>query len=311
MAQRFEHLPLGRRSFLKVASGCVLMHPANSAAAHFLETSEKPATKGGSLRETKKSRIKVAQVKVVPQKGQLESNHHMLMEVLGEIAKVPDLDVVVTPEGFLDGYVSTEDKVTATDMVRYAVDLKTSSYVQAVRAWARQQHSWFILGCTRFENACAYNTAVIINRQGELVGTYDKLHLQKHDYKYTPGGHLSVYESDFGLFGVMICADRRWPETVRTLALKGARVILNPTYGMHNDLNLAMMRTRAYESELFIVFTHPQQALITGPEGEVVTNDEDPNHRWVVSHVDLSAVDTRRTSPEGHLKDRRPELYKP
>jgi beta-ureidopropionase len=310
MAQHFEHSGLGRRSFLKVAGGCILMHPSASAAVHFFQASEK-TTKGGSLHEAKQSRIKIAQVKVVPQKGQLDSNHRLLMEVLGEIAKVPEVDVVITPEGFLDGYVSTEDKVTATDMVRYAVDLKTSSYVQAVTAWARQQHSWFVLGCTRFENACAYNTAVIINRQGELVGTYDKLHLQQHDHKYTPGGHLSVYDSDFGLFGVMICADRRWPETVRTLALKGARLILNPTYGMHNDLNLAMMRTRAYESELFIAFTHPKQALITGPEGEVITNDEDPKHRYVVSLVDLSAVDARRTSSSGHLKDRRPELYKP
>jgi predicted amidohydrolase len=262
------------------------------------------------LRQPKTSKIKIAQIKVEPEKGQLEANHRLLMGVLGEVAKIPDLDVVITPEGFLDGYVSTEEKVTANDMMRFAVDPKTSPYVQLVSAWAKQQRSWFILGCTRVENACAYNTALIIDRQGRLVGAYDKLHLQQHDHKYTPGSHLSVYDSDFGLFGVMICADRRWPETVRTLALKGARVILNPTWGMHNDLNLAMMRTRAYESELFIVFTHPKQALITGPEGQVVTDDENPEHRYVVSRVDLSAVDARRTS-SGHLKDRRPDMYKP
>ncbi|MBN1876360.1 MAG: hypothetical protein JXA33_19200 [Anaerolineae bacterium] len=63
------------------------------------------------------------------------------------------------------------------------------------------------------------------------------------------------------------CADRRWPETVHTLALQGARVIFNPIYGMHNDLNRCMLRTRAYESEVCIAFTHPGQALITGPRG--------------------------------------------
>lgn len=310
MAQRFERLRLGRRGFLKMAGGCVLIHPAGPAANLFAQASEKTPT-AGSVHEVKSSKIKIAQIKVVPEKGQLEANHRLLMEVLGEVTKVPNLDVVITPEGFLDGYVSTEEKVAARDMVHYAVDLKTSPYVQAVTAWAKQKRSWFILGCTRLENACAYNTAVIINRQGQLVGTYDKLHLQQHDHKYTPGRHLSVYDSDFGLFGVMICADRRWPETVRTLALKGARVILNPTWGMHNDLNLAMMRTRAYESELFIAFTHPKQSLITGPDGQVVTNDENPEHRYVVSHIDLAAVDTRRTSSSGHLKDRRPDVYKP
>ncbi len=308
MGQHFARLPFGRRSFLEMACGCLLI--PGPLPDHFVQASVK-APKGKSLHEAKSSKIKIAQIKVVPEKGQLEPNHRLLMEVLGDVAKVPDLDVVITPEGFLDGYVSTEENVTANDMARYAVDVKTSSYVQVVTAWAKQQRSWFVLGCTRLENACAYNTALIINREGRMVGTYDKLHLQQHDHKYTPGGHLSVYDSDFGLFGVMICADRRWPETVRTLALKGARVILNPTWGMHNDLNLAMMRTRAYESELFIAFTHPKQALITGPEGQVITNDENPEHRYVVSHVDLSAVDARRSSSSGHLKDRRPDLYKP
>jgi predicted amidohydrolase len=86
-----------------------------------------------------------------------------------------------------------------------------------------------------------FNTALIYDRCGSLVGMYDKLHLQKHDLKYTPGRYLNVYESDFGTFGVMICADRRWPETARTLTLRAARVIFNPTYGMHGDLNLCMM----------------------------------------------------------------------
>ena len=88
-----------------------------------------------------------------------------------------------------------------------------------------------------------------------------------HDFKYTPGKNLHAYESDFGSFGVMICADRRWPETARTLTLQGARVIFNPTYGMHDDLNLCMMKTRSYENGIFIVFTHPGQSLITDPKG--------------------------------------------
>src|SRR5262245_6517598 len=133
MAQRFERLRLGRRSFLKVAGGCFLMHPAGPLANRFAQASEKTPT-GGSVHEVKSSKIKIAQIKVVPEKGQLEANHRLLMEVLGEVAKVPDLDVVITPEGFLDGYVSTEEKVTANDMARFAVDPNTSSYVQAVTA---------------------------------------------------------------------------------------------------------------------------------------------------------------------------------
>jgi len=295
---------LDRRGFLG-AAGCLgagLVATPPIALAGVLD-------KEGRLKIENQSTIKVAQVKVVPQKGELGLNHRVLMEVLAEIAREPKVDVAVTPEGFLDGYVSTEESVSGGDMKRFALDLETSSYVKAVSRWARDKRCWVILGCTRLENACVYNTAAIINREGNLVGAYDKLHLQTHDHKYTAGNHLNVYDSDFGLFGVMICADRRWPETVRTLALKGAQVIFNPTYGMHNDLNLAMMRTRAYESELFIVFTHPKQALITSPEGDVVLNDEDPSHRYSLTTIDLSIVPARRTSPSGHLKDLRRDVY--
>ena len=54
---------------------------------------------------------------------------------------------------------------------------------------------------------------------------------------------------------------------------------------------------------------NPKQALITGLEGEIVTNDENPKYRYVVSQIDLSAVDTRRSSSSGHLKDRRSDIY--
>jgi predicted amidohydrolase len=136
---------------------------------------------------------------------------------------------------------------------------------------------------------------------------YDKLHLQNHDHKYTPGRHLHVYKSDFGPFGVMICADRRWPETARTLTLQGARVIFNPTYGMHGDLNLCMMRTRSYENGIYIVFTHPGQSLITDPRGAVVCNNEDESKTYTVTEIDLSKAPANKG---GHLVDRRPDVYR-
>ena len=252
--------------------------------------------------------IRIAQVKVYPAKGKLDENHALLLEVLAEITPHRP-DVVVTPEGFLDGYVSTEESVTREQMGEHAIDPVDSPYTQAASRWAADNNSWLVYGCTRKASGTICNSAVIYNHRGDLVGQYDKLHLQAHDHKYTPGRRLPVFESDFGLFGVMICADRRWPETVRTLALKGARIVFNPTYGFHDDLNLAMMRTRAYESHVFIAFTHPGQALITGPAGEVVANNENDDERFAITEIDPSAVDEARAHAMSHLKDRRPDAY--
>ena len=291
-------MKLNRRRFLKAAGAVGI--GATSVRAQLEKNS-----RGGS--KAILSKIRVAQIKVYPRKGEMEANHKQLMDILNDVEKNEDVDVAVTPEGFLDGYVSTEKSVSKEDMVKYAINPPTSPYTAALSDWASRNKAWIIYGCARKAQDGVFNTALIYNRTGRLVGMYDKLHLQTHDYKYTPGKHLNVYESDFGLFGVMICADRRWPETTRTLTLKGARVIFNPTYGMHGDLNLCMMRTRAYENGIYIVFTHPGQSLITNHKGAVVCNNTDKNTTYTVTEIDLSKAPANKG---GHIVDRRPDVYK-
>ena len=293
-------MKLNRRSFLQAAGAVGIC--ANRIWAQSLTSDKRAAEDGGTI-----SMIRVAQVKVYPEKGKMEVNHKKLAEVLKEIEKEKAVDVVVTPEGFLDGYVSTEKSVSKEDMVRYAIEPQTSEYARSVSKWAMENKAWVVYGCTRKAADGIFNTALIYNRKGSLVGMYDKLHLQTHDYKYTPGKHLRVYESEFGPFGVMICADRRWPETSRTLTLQGARVIFNPTYGMHGELNLCMMRTRSYENGIYIVFTHPGQSLITNPRGAVVCNNRDKDKSYTITEIDLSKAPGNKG---GHIVDRRPDVYR-
>jgi predicted amidohydrolase len=255
-----------------------------------------------------KSHIRIAQVKIVPAKGDLAGNHARLMAALAELASC-DVDVVVTPECFLDGYVCTEDEVTSETIARFAVDPADNPYVDEVAAWAARRQAWLVFGCLRRSAEGVYNTALIFDRRGQLKGMYDKTHCQTHDRKYCAGNGIAAFESDFGAFGVLICADRRWPETVRSLALQGARIIFNPTYGMHDERNLWMMRTRSYESEVFIAFTHPQQALLTGPAGQIVADERADSILYVVNEIDLSETDRVRAGASAHLRDRRPDLY--
>ena len=252
--------------------------------------------------------IRVGQIRGVPRKGDLEANHALLMRLLSGVA-AERLDAVVTPECFLDGYVVTEESVSAADLRQHAVDPETSGQVLEAAAWARDSGTWLILGCTRLVPGGVRNSALVIDRSGRLAGVYDKTHCQTHDRKFEPGNALPVFPSDFGPFGVVICADRRWPETIRSLALRGARIVFNPTYGMHDELNLCLMRTRAFESELYVAFTHPEQSLVTGPRGEVILDERGTAPALAVTEVNLTVVDSVRTGPSAHLRDRRPELY--
>ena len=252
--------------------------------------------------------MRIAQIKTIPEKGDLRKNHLTLMGLLEGI-RSESIDIIVTPECFLDGYVCTEEYITPDNLRKYAIDPLNSEFTADVSAWAKSTGTWVILGCMRIDETGIYNTALVFDRGGNLIGQYDKVHCQTHDKKYAAGKSLPVFDSDFGIFGLMICADRRWPETARTLAVKGARIILNPTFGMYDGRNLRMMQTRSYESEVFIVFTHPRQSLITDPHGDIVIDNKDDKVSITITEIDLSLTDQVRSGESAHLKDRRPDVY--
>ena len=253
-------------------------------------------------------KITVAQVKIVPEKKKMSSNHDRLMKVLDQIARHKPT-VTVTGECFLDGYVVTENGINRETLLDYAIDPEDSRYTKAISDWSRSTGSWTIYGCTRATEKGPCNSALVYNASGKYIGAYDKVQCQAHDQTFIAGDSLPVWDSEFGQFGIVICADRRWPETVRTLALKGARVIFNPTYGMHDELNLHMVVTRAFESEVFMVFTHPVQSIITDPRGRVLVNNSDDTTTFTITEIDLEEADRQRNRPMSHLKDRRPEIY--
>jgi predicted amidohydrolase len=254
-------------------------------------------------------KVRVAQVRSYPKKGDMAVNARRLLEILDRIApQYPD--VVVTPECFLDGYVVTRPEVTRRNLRAYAIDPVDSEIGRAVSDWAQRNGAWVILGCSRLTEGGAANSAVVYNREGNVVGHYDKTHCRGHDRKFVVGSSLPVFKADFGTFGIVICADRRWPETIRTLALEGAEVVFNPTYGQHDEKNTWVMRTRSFESEIPIAFTHPRQSLVTDAKGNVLIDETYAVPPFSVCEVNLSNVRTLRADKNSFLNQRRPDIYR-
>ena len=98
-----------------------------------------------SMPQSDLQKIRVAQVRAYPKKGDLVINSRRLLEILDGIA-LQHPDVVVTPECFLDGYVVTRPEVTRRNLKRYAIDPESSEIARAVSAWARKNRVWVILG---------------------------------------------------------------------------------------------------------------------------------------------------------------------
>ncbi len=248
-------------------------------------------------------RIRLGLFTAMPVKWDLEANWKVFESTV-EAYSEQRLDLVVTPECFLDGYAASASDWTPERFERIAQDA-ASPYLARLRALAERQRTFILFGYTEMRDGKFYNTALLVDRGGRQLGRYSKTHLQNHDLRFAPGSDLPVFDTPWGKLGVLICADRRWPETARVLRLKGARLTLIPSYGMWHLDNEWWMRTRAYENENFVAFTHPNVAFVADPHGRIAAKLQSNRPGILVYDADLAEVTETR-----HLRDRRPELYR-
>ncbi|MGH9325927.1 MAG: carbon-nitrogen hydrolase family protein [Terriglobia bacterium] len=98
--------------------------------------------------------------------------------------------------------------------------------------WARKHHSYIIFGLKNKRDGLAFNSAILIDRQGKIVGTYDKMHPTEGEIQdgRTPGEeeHPPVFKTDFGTIGIQICYDVNWRKDWRRLKEEGAEIVFFP-----------------------------------------------------------------------------------
>ncbi len=266
------------------------------------------------VRERNRQRhVRVAMVKTAFEEANREANFRKLERLSRPVAG-RNLDVMITPECFLDGYMVKNKKWTRDDLKRNSEPGERGDYVQRLKQLARDLECYIVAGLSEcVEESEVRNAAYLFGRNGEVVGKYYKIHV--HQF-YTRGNSLPVFDCDFGRVGVVICADRRWPENIRVLRLKGAEVILIPTWGMHHRDNQIWMQTRAYENGLFVCFTHPMQSFVTGPTGKIEAILESNVEDVLIHDIDLNQIVPLRTrtkdvSKTHPIQNRYPELYRP
>lgn len=176
-----------------------------------------------------------------------------------------------------------------------------------------------------------FNTSILVERDGRVVGKYRKIHLPGHEdhrphnpfqnleQRYFEPGDLafSACASFGGLLGMCICNDRRWPETYRMLALAGAEMVvlgyntpdsipehpeMNALVGFHNQLS---MQAGAYQNAQWVVgvakagveegVSQIGHSMIVAPSGEVVAQSRTVGDELVVHTCDLDLVKPYRT----------------
>lgn len=176
------------------------------------------------------------------------------------------------------------------------------------------------------------NVALIINRAGELVGQYYKVHLPAPEAEWglVAGDDIPVFELDFGKIGVMTCMDIEYPEHTITLMLKGAEIIFFPhVQSSWGEVDWEIRyRARAIDTGLYLVSAcygykdgqwRPGMMIgrsgIIGPDGmilaeasrwvEVVTREIDLDRKRITNFHFAKSCD--RTLAV--MASRRPEVY--
>ena len=207
---------------------------------------------------------------------------------------------------------------------------RDSAFVRHYQALARELD--MAIGLTYLErwNGAPRNVLSLIDRHGEIILTYAKVHtcaFDEPEASTTPGDDFYVAELDSAQgpvkVGAMICFDREFPESARVLMLKGAEIILTPNACGLDQNRLQQFRTRALENMLGVAMANyaaPQQnghsvayhPMAYGPDGAtrdllVVEAGEDEGIH--LASFDLDELrDYRQRETYGNAF-RRPETY--
>jgi predicted amidohydrolase len=215
--------------------------------------------------------------------------------------------LVVTCEGFLDGYTSNPKHAPDVNRERYFEfgEPLDGPWLKRVGQLARQLNIYVSIGFAERRGENMHNSVAVFSPAGKMALHYSKTHCLDEPF-CTPGREFPVAATDLGTLGVLICYDRRFPEVPRILALKGAQTLIVPAYGKDGERNEALLRTRAWENSVWLVYVRQNQALVINPSGKIIARDKGQGDELVLARIDLGGE-----KGTGEIFERRsPQLYR-
>ena len=191
-----------------------------------------------------------------------------------------------------------------------------------------------------------FNTSILVDAGGRIVGKYRKIHLPGHaehepwrafqhlEKRYFEVGDLGwgVWRAFGGLLGMCICNDRRWPETYRVMGLQGVEMVLlgyntpvhHPPAPEHDLLgnfhNQLSMQAGAYQNGTWVVGVAKcgreegcdmiGQSQIIAPSGETVAMCATIGDELCVARCDFDLTRSYKDTTFNFARHRRPEHYR-
>jgi predicted amidohydrolase len=260
--------------------------------------------------------MKVAVVQSNPVFGEVEAN----LDATEALLEGHEADVWVLPELFNTGYLFTE----RSELAAMAEPVDDGPTLRRLAQWARRHDAAFAAGFAEAAPEGAYNSAVIMGPEGILLH-YRKVHLfQREKLWFLPGDRpFEVIEFRGARLGLMVCFDWRFPESMRTLAFRGADVVLHPSNLVLPWCPEAMLY-RALENHVFAAtanrwgverrggheLRYIGQSQVVTPRAERLGQLGEEGDGVLVVDIDPAVARDKQVSEHNNLwGDLRPEFY--
>ena len=150
-------------------------------------------------------------------------------------AKKQNVDLIVFPELSLQGYPPSMGSIDINQSLynhRVAELVPEGESTQALIKKAKEYNMYICWGMIERDPVrcdVLYNVAVLVGPEG-FIGRHRKVHQPGTERLYFfPGNEYNVYDTSFGKVGMLVCYDKCYPETARSLVIQGAEIILCPT----------------------------------------------------------------------------------
>lgn len=268
-------------------------------------------------------RFRAAVVQTHAELGDLATNIARSREHVLEAVR-QGAQLVVLPECMNSGYLFDSKAHCLT-----LAEPLDGPYCQALAQMAREHGIHLGAGLTeRGDDGQAYNSAVLFDPRGQLIGHYRKQFLPAQDQHWFSVGDLGhpVIDTALGRIGLMVCFDGRIPEVARCLAAQGAEIILDmanffvmgqadlfvPARAMDNGVWILAATKAGVERSIY----YPGGSLIVAPTGEVQARMANDTHGVLTADIVLGQGQGDDegacwANGSGKWAGRRPELYGP
>jgi len=182
--------------------------------------------------------------------------------------------IVVTSEGFLDGFMNGDRTIPLSLYQSLAERIPGGEYFERFSNLARELDVYLAIGTAEFDAGRTYNTVALIGPDGKLIGKHRKTKMNRFEaIRDTPGDQATVLETTHGRIGFRICYERSFPDLVKLTCDSGADYVIFVSGGTFGPGNTRMIQARSRENGRYMVFAHPTQFLVTAPDGSIALEE--------------------------------------